>query len=94
MAFDTDDNKCDDKRIFKLEKMKKLIKNKNIKVGIITVPKESAQEVCDFMIESGIKAVWNFAPVNLKVPEEIAIKNEDLSTSVVILLKDYDNKNK
>ena len=92
MAFDTDKNKCDEVRIFKLEKMKELIKNKNIKVGIITVPKENAQEVCDFMIDSGIKAIWNFAPVNLKVPEEIAIKNEDLSTSVVILLKDYDKK--
>ena len=92
MAFDNDESKCDEFRIFKLEKMKKLIKNKNIKVGIITVPKENAQEVCDLMINAGIKAIWNFAPVNLKVPEEIAIKNEDLSTSVVILLKDYNKK--
>lgn len=93
MAFDIDENKCDNVRIFKLESLKKLVKNKNIKIGIITVPKENAQEVCDLMINAGIKAIWNFAPVNLKVPEEIAIKNEDLSTSVVILLKDYDNKN-
>ena len=94
MAFDNDESKCDNVRIFKLESLKKLVKNKNIKIGIITVPKENAQEVCDLMINTGIKAIWNFAPVNLKVPEEIAIKNEDLSTSVVILLKDYDNKNK
>lgn len=94
MAFDVDETKCDNVRIFKLEEMNNLIEKQNIKVGIITVPKENAQEVCDFMVNSGIKAIWNFAPVNLKVPENIAIKNEDLSTSVVILLKDFDKKNK
>ena len=82
------------KKIFKLEKMKSLVKNKNIKIGIITVPKESAQNVCDIMIESGIKAIWNFAPVNLKVPDKISLKNEDLTTSVLILLNDFNNKNK
>lgn len=94
MAFDIDENKCDNKKIFKLEKMKSLVKNKNIKIGIITVPKEVAQNVCDSMITSGIKAIWNFAPINLKVPEEISLKNEDLTTSVLILLKDFNNKNK
>ena len=92
MAFDIDDSKCDNIRIFKFEEMKELLKNKNIKVGIITVPKENAQEVCDIMIDAGIRAIWNFAPVNLKVSEQIAIKNEDLSTSVVILLKELNNK--
>lgn len=94
MAFDVDEDKCDDKKIFKLEKMKNLIQKENIKIGIITVPKEDAQNVCDIMIECGIKAIWNFAPVNLKVPDEISLKNEDLTTSVLILLKDFNNKNK
>ena len=59
----------------------------NIHIGIITVPKEAAQEVCDKMIKCGIKAIWNFAPVNLKIPENIVIKNEDLSASLLVLLK-------
>ena len=94
MAFDVDERKCDNKKIFKLEEMKNLIKNRNIKIGIITVPKEAAQNVCEIMIEAGIKAIWNFAPIHLKVSEEISIKNEDLTASVLILLKDFDNKNK
>ena len=94
MAFDVDESKCDGKKIFKLEEMRNLIENKNIRIGIIAVPKESAQKVCDMLIEYGIKAIWNFAPINLKVPDEISLKNEDLTTSVLILLKDFNNKNK
>lgn len=94
MAFDTDKKKFDNKKIFNLDKMENLVKKMNIKIGIITVPKENAQYVCDLMINAGIKAIWNFAPIHLNVPEDIAIKNEDLSASILILMKDYNNKNK
>ena len=94
MAFDTDKKKFDNKKIFNLDKMENLVKKMNIKIGIITVPKENAQYVCDLMINAGIKAIWNFAPIHLNVPEDISIKNEDLSASILILMKDYNNKNK
>lgn len=87
MAFDIDKSKCDNKKTFYIDKMENLIKRMNIHIGIITVPKEAAQEVCDKMIKCGIKAIWNFAPVNLKIPENIVIKNEDLSASLLVLLK-------
>lgn len=93
MAFDTDKKKFDNKKIFNIDKMENLVKKMNIKIGIITVPKEKAQEICDLMIKSGIKAIWNFAPIHLNVPEDISIKNEDLSASILILMKDYNNKN-
>lgn len=92
MAFDNDKTKCDNKKILFIDEMKKLISKSKIKIGIITVPKENAQDVCDMMVASGIKAIWNFAPINLKVPENIAVKNEDLSTSLVILLKKLNEK--
>lgn len=94
MAFDVDKKKFDNKKIFNLDKMENLVRKMNIKIGIITVPKENAQYVCDLMIRAGIKAIWNFAPIHLNVPEDIAIKNEDLSASMLILMKDYNNKNK
>ena len=94
MAFDVDKKKFDNKKIFNLDKMENLVKKMNIKIGIITVPKENAQYVCDLMIKAGIKAIWNFAPIHLNIPEDVSIKNEDLSTSILILLKDYNNKNK
>lgn len=92
MAFDIDKSKCDNKKTFYIDKMENLIKRMNIHIGIITVPKEAAQEVCDKMIKCGIKAIWNFAPVNLKIPENIVIKNEDLSTSLLVLLKNLKEK--
>lgn len=92
IAFDIDKSKCDNKKTFYIDKMENLIKRMNIHIGIITVPKEAAQEVCDKMIKCGIKAIWNFAPVNLKIPENIVIKNEDLSASLLVLLKNLKEK--
>lgn len=92
MAFDKDIEKCNDSNIFHINKMKDLIKRMNIHIAIIAVPKEEAQEVCDTLIKYGIKAIWNFAQVNLKVPDNIVLKNEDLSASLSILLKELKEK--
>lgn len=92
IAFDTNEKICDNRKIFYISKMEDLIKRMNIHIGIITVPQNTAQEVCNKMIECGIKAIWNFAPIELKVPKNIAIKNEDLSASLSILLKNLKEK--
>lgn len=92
MAFDKDKAKCDNEKIFHIDEMKNLINEKNIKIGIITVQRIAAQEVCDLLVEAGIKAIWNFAPVNLNVPEDVIIKNEDLSASLMILSKKLHEK--
>lgn len=86
MAFDSDKAKCDNKKIFNINKMEDLIRRMNIHIGIITVPKESAQDVCDMMIRSGVKAIWNFAPIRLRVNKDVIVKNEDLSASLLVLL--------
>ncbi len=57
-----------------------------LKLGIITVPTDAAQEVADEMIESGIKAIWNFAPTRLHVPEDVTVRNEDLAIGIVSLI--------
>lgn len=92
MAFDNDKSKCDNKRIFHIDTLEKKIIEKDIHIAIITMPANNAQEMCDHLVNSGIKAIWNFAPTNLKVPENIVIKNEDLSTSLLILLKMLEEK--
>ena len=56
-----------------------------VKLGIITVGGGSAQSVCDKLVESGIEAIWNFAPVTLKVPEGILLKQENLALSLAYL---------
>lgn len=60
-------------------------KQNNVRIGIITVGTGSAQNVCDKMIESGITAIWNFAPCNLDVPDGILLKQERLALSLAYL---------
>ena len=60
-------------------------KQNNVRIGIITVGEGSAQSVCDKMIESGITAIWNFAPCNLEVPDGILLKQERLALSLAYL---------
>ena len=54
-------------------------------MGIITVPAEHAQSVCDQLIACGIKAIWTFAPTHLEVPEHILVQYENMATSLAVL---------
>ncbi len=57
----------------------------HILIGIITVPAAEAQAVADLMVAGGVRAIWNFAPVRLRVPEHIIVHNEDLYCSLASL---------
>lgn len=87
MAFDNDSKKCDNKKIFHISKLENLVRRMNIHIAIMTLPKDDAQEICDLLVGSGIKGIWNFSPVSLKVPDHVKIRNEDLSSSLAVLLK-------
>jgi redox-sensing transcriptional repressor len=49
------------------------------------VPKESAQEVANLLVACGIKGIWNFAPIELEVPEDVLVVNEDITQSLLTL---------
>ena len=55
------------------------IRDLNIDIAVITTPAETAQKITDRIVRARVKGIWNFAPVRLVVPEQIAIVNEDLS---------------
>ena len=74
-----------DKFILPMEKMESYIKRTGVKIGIITVPADQAQSVCDQMVECGILAIWNFAFTLLNVPKGILVKNENLPSSLAVL---------
>jgi redox-sensing transcriptional repressor len=80
------------KKILHLEKMVSLCQRMHVNIGIIAVPAPEAQGVCDLMVEAGIQAVWNFAPVKLTVPEHILVQNEDMASSLAILSKHLKKK--
>ena len=65
----------------------------DVKIGIITVGQGSAQEVCNTLIACGIRAIWNFAPIKLTVPEGILLKQENLALSLAHLNSQLKIKN-
>ena len=73
------------KYVLPISKMKSFIKRTGIRIGIITVPADQAQAVCDLMVNSGILAIWNFAFTLLNVPQGILVKNENLPSSLAML---------
>ena len=87
-AFDTApmaDKTEDGKPIFHICQLESFCRKHNVLMGIITVPADHAQQVCEQMIKSGIKAVWNFAPVHLDAPNNILVQNENMATSLAVL---------
>lgn len=75
------------KQILHIDKLTDVCKRLKIHIGIITVPAESAQEVCDKMVAGGILAIWNFAPVHLNVPDHVVVQNQNMAASLAILSK-------
>lgn len=75
------------KPIYPMSELPKFCEAQKTLIGIITVPKQQAQQVCDLLIECGVKAIWNFAPVHLNVPEGILVQNENMATSLAVLSK-------
>lgn len=73
------------KPIYPMEKMESFCTANQVLMGIITVPAQHAQSVCDQLIKSGIKAIWNFAPVHLDVPQGILVQNQNMATSLAVL---------
>ena len=88
-AFDTDPSKIGqwvlDKAVLPLDELAGLARHMSVHLGIITTPAEVAQTVADEMVRGGIQAIWNFAPLRLRVPEHVIVHNEDLYSSLASL---------
>ena len=95
-AFDVDPQRIGTKingiAVLGYDSLYSTVERLNVKVGIITVPKEAAQGVADTMAKSGIRAVWNFAPTHLTLPPDVAVKYEDLAASLAVLSKTLEDK--
>lgn len=87
-AFDAKpaaDRTEDGKPILPMEELERYCRENKVLMGIITVPADYAQQVCDQMIECGIKAIWTFAPVHLDVPDNILVQSENMANSLALL---------
>jgi redox-sensing transcriptional repressor len=65
----------------------------NIEIAVIAVPAQAAQEVADRCVAGGIKAILNFAPVNLKVPDDVCLRTENMSMELEFLSFSRVNRN-
>lgn len=71
--------------IHHIDKFPKLREENNVKIGILCVPVEKAQLVAEKMIEGGIKAIWNFTPVKIKVPDVAIVQNTSLYAHLAVM---------
>ena len=61
------------------------LKENNVEIAILTLPKNKAIDMADILIENGIKAIWNFAHVDLDTPDGVIVENVHLSESLMTL---------
>lgn len=74
-----------DKPILGMNALKEFCTKEAINMGIITVPAIAAQRVCDQLVDASVKAIWNFAPIHLIVPDGILVQNENMAASLAML---------
>jgi redox-sensing transcriptional repressor len=88
-AFDIDPDKIGQRihgrEIQPLMFLPDFVRQRRTLVGVIATPAADAQSVTDLMVSGGIRAIWNFAPTHIQVPERVILQNEDLYHSLASL---------
>ena len=68
-----------------MQEMEKFVRENDIDIAVLAIPKNSAIEVAEQLVSYGIKGIWNFAHVDLHVPKDIQVENVHLSDSLMKL---------
>lgn len=68
-----------------MENMPSFVKENNVDIAVLTIPKSCAVQVAEQLTTCGIKAIWNFAHIDLNVPDEVLVENVHLSDSLMRL---------
>lgn len=68
-----------------MEKMKSFVQENDVDIAVLTVPKSSAIKVAEQLVECGIRGIWNFAHIDLEVPDNVLVENVHLSDSLMKL---------
>ena len=72
-------------RVQPMENMERFIRENDIDIAVLAIPKNGAEEVAEKLVRNGIKAIWNFAHVDLNLPKDIQVENVHLSDSLMKL---------
>lgn len=88
-AFDIDEGKwgatLGDVPVLPIDAIREYLKEHDVNIGVLAVPAKHAQEVAELLVSCGIKAIWNFAPKDLKLPLGVVMQRTDLATSFAVL---------
>lgn len=76
-----------------MEEMENFVRENEIDIAVLTIPKASAVDVAEKLVQYGIRGIWNFAHVDLNVPKEIQVENVHLSDSLMKLAYSINIKN-
>lgn len=71
--------------IYPTSDLREFIKKENIEIAVLTLPKSAAAEMADILVSCGIKAIWNFAHIDLNVPKDVVVENVHLFDSLLRL---------
>lgn len=85
--FDVDPQKIGsmvrDLMVLPMKDITRVVRRFRVKIAAICVPENSAQEVANLLVESGIKAIWNFSSKILELPKEVIVQNEDITRGLL-----------
>lgn len=71
--------------VYHVDDLVEMVEELNAGIGIVTVPVEHAQETADLLIEAGVKAIWNFTPYRICVPEGVVISNTSIYAHLAVM---------
>lgn len=71
--------------IYHTDEFEEKMKSYDVNIGVLTVPISIAQEISDKMVDGGIKAIWNFTPFRIRVPEHIVVQNTSLYAHLAVM---------
>ena len=88
-AFDKDPGKIGKRighlTVLPVDTVNQYIKSHRVTIAVLAVPANQAQAAADMLVKCGIRGIWNFAPVNLRVPEDVVMQRTDLAASFAVL---------
>lgn len=71
--------------VYDTQDLVSFLKEHPVRIGVIATPSRAAQQAAQALVDGGVHAIWNFAPMDLKVPENVAINNVHLTDSLLVL---------
>ena len=79
-------------KVLDIDEMESFINAHDIKIAALTLPKDQAPEMAKRLVEWGIKGIWNFAPIDLHLPEDVTVENVHLAESLMTLTYNIHNR--